>query len=247
MNDFISGLGSMEQRLVAQATEKVDQLKTELESTRDAKKAAKIEKRIAGLEKVISSSLEKVQKQIAKDSKGLTPAQLEMYGRCIYKSLFGFTKITFFEKGFAKVGMAEPALLRSISADAHLSSKTLPGRAASQLLMAPLTGGLSLMAGAVAPNQRGSLILSIVTSEKAHILKVDTPMDSFIKVMYEAEGVGNALLAKLKAEGQVAQEGDLSARPTHDLASQLTQLEQLRQQGALSEEEFAKAKNRLLG
>lgn len=247
MSDFMSGLGSVEQRLVAQATEKVEQLKKELDDTRDAKKAAKIEKRIAGLEKVISSSLQKVQKQIDKDSKGLTPAQIEMYGKCIYKSLFGFTKVMFYEKGYAKVGMAEPALLRSISADAHLSSKTLPGRAASQLLMAPLTGGLSLMSGAIAPNQRGSLILSIVTTSKAHILKVDTPMDSFIKVMYEAEGVGNALLAKIKAESQVAETNESGSGVTKDLASQLTQLNQLRQQGALSDEEFAKAKDRLLG
>jgi hypothetical protein len=180
------------------------------------------------------------------DSKTLTADVQSKVGDLVDTKLFGLSKVRFYSNGYVQVKKSAPELLVKITSADNTSSKTLPGRAISQVLLAPLTGGASFMASAL-PNRRGVLTLTIVTDVTAHILSTNAPGDAEVKAMYEIEGIGNSLIAQRQAanESVNAASASTSAEPA-TISSELTKLSELLSQGVITQEEFDKAKTKLL-
>jgi hypothetical protein len=180
------------------------------------------------------------------DSKTLTADVQSKVGDLVDTKLFGFSKVRFYSNGYVQVKKSEPELLIKITSADNTSSKTLPGRAISQGLLAIPTGGLSLM-GAALPNRRVVLTLTIVTDVTAHILSTNAPGDADVKAMYEIEGIGNSLIAKRQAANDVVSASrETAPREPVTLSSELTKLSELLSQGVITQEEFDKAKTKLL-
>ena len=122
------------------------------------------------------------------------------------------------------------------------SQKTAIGRG----IVGVATLGANIM---FTPNKRGSLYLVIVTDRKTHTLTLSPPTNSDLTAMHRLETAGRAVLASLPAQGAPAPARDPNPADTsgdRDLAAQLAQLAQLHSAGALTDDEFAAAKQRLL-
>jgi hypothetical protein len=199
-----------------------------------------LQKTVAKYESVRDSMLGNV------NSRGLTTETSEKVGSLIAKKQFGFATVQFYSNGYVSVKNSLPQKLVSIEAGNNTTAKTLPGRAITQGLLAPITGGLSLMTGAVAPRLRGTLSLIIVTEVTAHSLVVETPMDAFVKAMYEIEGIGKALIAKNSSVGSDADSSKRDTSRESTLGQQIKELSELHESGVITDQEFAAAKAKLL-
>jgi len=169
------------------------------------------------------------------------------YGRCVAEGTLAGKRVKIYEKGYVQVGMFKlgtPERLLGITASDMSSQKTAIGRG----IVAVATMGTNLM---VTPNKRGNYYLVIVTDRKTHNLTMTPPTNSDLKAMHKLEAAGKAVLAALAAEAAIratpAVANPVPAASEVDLAAQLTQLAQLHGSGALTDEEFAAAKQRLLG
>lgn len=198
-----------------------------------------LQKTVSRYESVRDSMLGKV------NSRGLTSENAEKFGEVVAKKQFGLASVQFYSNGYVSVKKSLPQKLISIEASNNTTAKTLPGRAISQTLMAPLTGGMSFATGAVAPRLRGTLSLIIVTDVTAHSLIVDTPMDAFVKSMYEIEGIGKGLIAKNNVNGN-DQNGLVATNENKTLGAQIKELSELLENQIITEEEFAAAKAKII-
>lgn len=168
-------------------------------------------------------------------------------GRCVAEGVVAGKRVKIYEKGYVQVGMfklGQPERLVGINASDMSSQKTAIGRG----IVGVATLGANIM---LTPNKRGSLYLVIVTDRKTHTLTLSPPTNSDLKAMHKLEAAGKAVLAALAVQPPAAASSP-TARPaaTSDeapLPVQLEQLAQLHSSGALTDEEFATAKQRLLG
>lgn len=163
-------------------------------------------------------------------------------GRMVAEGVFAGRRVKIYEKGFVQVGMfslGDPEKLLGITAQDNSQQKTALGRT----LAAGATLGANLIAS---PNKRGSLYLTIVTKKKTHSLTMSPPTDSDMKAMHKLEAAGRSVLATLEAQKHIEATTSAASATTASLADQLAQLSQLHQSGALTDDEFATAKSRLL-
>ena len=163
-------------------------------------------------------------------------------GRMVAEGVFAGRRVKIYEKGFVQVGMfslGAPEKLLGIAAQDNSQQKTALGRT----LAAGVTLGANLV---TSPSKRGSLYLTIVTKKKTHSLSMSPPTDSDVKAMHKLEAAGRSVLATLEMQNQVEAATGPASVQTASLADQLAQLSQLHQSGALTDEEFATAKARLL-
>lgn len=238
-------------KLSDKAFEEISKLQEQIAQSNSPREIEKLNKKIGVIQDKLQKSVSKFESVGESmlgsvNSKKLTTEVADKVGSLIAKKQFGLATIQFYSNGYVSVKKSLPQKLISIEASNNTTSKTLPGRAVSQLLMAPLTAGMSLATGAVAPSLRGTLSLVIVTDVTAHSLVVDTPMDAFVKSMYEIEGIGKSLIAQSNALTQASQTQHQSVGAAKSLGEQLQELSDLREKNIISEAEFLQAKSRLL-
>jgi hypothetical protein len=162
---------------------------------------------------------------------------LEMYGRQVASEGTTMGTISIYDKGYVRVGGVflgggKFEKLKSFEVfNNNLTKKTGFGRGAT----AVLTGGLNLLS----PNTRGNIIVTIVTDDKVHTGEL-LPQVQSIKSINVLQAAANAVLDSLaKSESRTPLQGE-------SLSESLEKLVSLRDSGALTIEEFEKAKSKLL-
>jgi hypothetical protein len=162
-------------------------------------------------------------------------AGLEMAGREI-ASEFIMGTVRIFENGYVVVGLQlgvtkyEKLLGFEVFSE-NVTKKTGLGRTAG----AALTLGINLLS----PNSRGNIIVTIVTDKKTHSGKV-LPQVQMITAVNKLQAAANVVLNSASKPSLDQSSG------TESLSSSLEKLVSLRDSGALTQEEFEKAKSKLL-
>lgn len=144
----------------------------------------------------------------------------------------GYVQVLRNNGGFKLVGEVEK--LVSIKAHASYQKKSVTGRVVGALV----TGGLNLYSS----NNRGDLLLTIETDNTVHSVLSQRPSQTQIERLYKLEAIGNSILEK---SGNTPKNESGNSR-VESVPEQLASLAHLRDSGALSEEEFAEAKKRVL-
>lgn len=159
----------------------------------------------------------------------------EEHGRMVTSGMIGMTNVQIYERGYVKIGLlGTPERLVAISASDMTSQKTGVGRAAAGVV----TLGLSMYS----TSKRGSLYLTIVTESRTKTITTQTPTKSDITALHRLATAGQAVLDAQQRDAKGAE----TLAPGGDLATQVSRLAELRAAGALSEDEFAAAKKKLL-
>jgi hypothetical protein len=166
-------------------------------------------------------------------------------GRVLARGAFASHVVTIYAKGYVRVdsgmgiakGNAEK--LQNIFGETDITRKTGLGRAAG----AVLTNGLNLLS----PGQRGNVYLTISTDRETHSLMTTNPTNDSIKVMNELVSAGKSVLSSLASKSGVVSEVEGAVEKSPDLVAQLSNLAGLRDSGVLTQQEFEKAKAKLLG
>jgi hypothetical protein len=182
-------------------------------------------------QKLEAKSLKQAEKQ-AQEAK-----ELEMYGRQVAAEMLTMGTIRIYEKGYVRVGGlfmngGDFEKLKSFEVfNNNLTKKTGLGRGAAALV----TGGLNLLS----PNTRGNIIVTIVTDSNVHTGEL-LPQVQMIRSVNILQAAAQSVLESNSKESPAAvSQGD-------DLSTSLERLVKLRDSGALSQEEFDQAKNKLL-
>lgn len=171
------------------------------------------------------------------DRKAQQANDLKLYGRQIASEFLSMGTVTIYEKGYVTVGSmlfgkGQYEKLQSFQVFSdNLTKKTGLGRTAG----AVLTLGLNL----ASPNMRGNLLVTIVTDKQVHTGDL-LPQVQNIKSVQRLEAAANAVLGAVKSSAS-------SSNLDESLSASLEKLAALRDSGALSEAEFKKAKNKLIG
>ena len=198
--------------------------------------------------KELGESKKEIQKAFEqlRESFGVSKDYIEKFGRCIESGSVGMKSVDVFETGFVSVSRGEPEKLLAIQSSINVSKKTGLGRTIGQT--AALFSPGMLAAGATS-NRRGDVYLMIVTDKNTYSLKEDLSSLSATLKNFESEQE----VLKLEAAGQAVIEmnrtGGSSKNETMGLgiAEEIGKLKNLLELGAISEEEFQNAKNKLLG
>jgi 23S rRNA pseudoU1915 N3-methylase RlmH len=197
--------------------------------------ARKAEKKAVSEEKKrVRAEERQLKKEAAEQKKA---ADLESYGREVTTEVFGGNVVKFYEKGYVKISFGndfEKLLGVEGSADS-LQKKSAAGRAVG----AVFTMGANVMLGS---NKRGDLLVTITTDRKVHTLHHTAPYEHDLKAYHRIVSVGKSLV-----EQNLRELAGPTGRVESSLGDELEKLVLLKNSGALSEEEFAKAKSRLLG
>ena len=163
---------------------------------------------------------------------------LVAYGRQIASESTTMGTIAIYDKGYVRVGGVflgggKYEKLKSFEVfNNNLTKKSGFGRGATAIL----TGGLNL----ASPNTRGDIIVTIVTDSQVHTGTLPA-YESSIKSINTLQAAANAVLdSSAKASSSTPLQGE-------SLSVSLEKLVALRDSGALSLEEFEKAKSKLLG
>lgn len=169
----------------------------------------------------------------------------EKYGQVVVSSPFATKWITIYSKGYVKVSSGMGALkgdvekLLDIFGETDITRKSGLGRTAG----AVLTLGANVL---LSPGQRGNVYLTIATDRNTHSIMWTRPTALSIRTMNEIVSAGKAAMARAGASLDSVSNASSQTQNAPDLASQLASLAQLRDSGVLSEEEFEKAKGKLL-
>jgi len=144
--------------------------------------------------------------------------------------------VTIYQNGYVKVGGSTSPLL-SISGSDSTATKSALGRG----IGAVATLGVNMHGSKL----RGQAYLSIGTPEQSHTIHLQSPSPSEVADVHRLVVAGQAAIATREMRESGTQPV-LQTEPL-DLASQIKQLVDLHLTGALSDEEFAEAKSKLLG
>ena len=164
------------------------------------------------------------------------------YGAKLVSGIIGLHEISLYENGWVRVrlaGLGFPEQLRSISGESHASMKTGIGRG----LAAVATGGLNMVGGV--SKLRGTLNLTIVTSDQVHTISKEGPTPEEVAALQRIVAVGQTLQNDVAVTTP-----NMSAAHTTTIDSipeQISALAQLRDSGAITEDEFQSKKTELLG
>jgi hypothetical protein len=181
----------------------------------------------------------KAQKQLQRaereaDKKQKEAEDLELYGQNVLTESLNITPVLFFQKGYAKFGGStefEKLLAVDVMAT-NLTKKTGLGRGVG----AVFTLGWSL----ATPSTRGNVIVTILTDKKARTFDL-LPNAVWLKASQRIEQVGKALI---RANDEQANKSGPEVSP--DFGDAIQKLVTLHQSGALTDDEFTKAKAKLL-
>lgn len=180
----------------------------------------------------------------------LKTADEEQYGRMTATGVLGGKTVRIYDKGYVRVGVFGGSYERllSIEASHDVGKKTGVGRAA----FAVATAGTNLLTS----NKRGDVYLTIVTDKQTHVLHEEPPTARNIKQSKALEAAGQAVLRRL-AEESASQGNDespaasqaavSSPAPGPTGAERLRQLNSLREEGLVTEDEFHQLRATLLG
>lgn len=162
--------------------------------------------------------------------------ELETYGREIASEALGGKFVKFYDRGYVKVGLlGSPEKILGIEGSAdNLQKKSAAGRAVG----AVFTMGMNV---AVGSNRRGDLLVTITTDKQVHSIIHSAPYSLDLKSYQRIISVGKSLLAREQSQSRSDQ-----APINTDITGKLKELVELRDSGALSAEEFEKAKSKLL-
>lgn len=168
------------------------------------------------------------------------------YGSVVVSRGFATKWITIYSQGYIKVSSGMGAFkggvekLLDIFGETDITRKSGLGRTAG----AVLTLGANVL---LSPGQRGNVYLTITTDRDTYSIMWSRPDAHSIRTMNELVSAGKSVIARANA---ISNSGGALPAPQQgspDLATQLANLAQLRDSGVLSEEEFEKAKAKLLG
>ncbi len=169
----------------------------------------------------------------------------ENYGSVVVSRGFATKWITIYSQGYVQVSSGMGALkgrvekLLDIFGETDITRKSGLGRTAG----AVLTLGANVL---LSPGQRGNVYLTITTDWDTYSIMWSRPDSQSIKTMNELVSAGKSVIARANAASNSAVSNQVTAPSSPDLATQLGNLAQLRESGVLSEEEFEKAKAKLL-
>lgn len=171
----------------------------------------------------------------------------DVFGEVILTAKFGLLKkVSLHSKGYISGLGPKPEKLLAISGDANVTKKSGLGRGLGAMVTLPLSG--FTMSNLDGSNMRGDVYITIVTEIKTHTIHIDMQNQMSgqnpVGEMQKLVTTGEALIKRLSSSPEVSAPVQ---QPSADLASQLSNLNQLFQQGALSEAEFNAAKARILG
>jgi Short C-terminal domain len=160
---------------------------------------------------------------------------------------FGLLKgsVEIYANGYASVNGGKPDILLAISCEESTKTKSALGRG----LGAVATNGLNMYWSKL----RGQAYLAIATQTTAHSVHLEAPQPSQIESMHKLVAAGQAALKAREARSSATTtpEPRTSVSPGtstsgQDLATQLKALTDLHASGALTDEEFARAKSRII-
>lgn len=182
-------------------------------------------------------------KELQKKTKDeIVQAEAELFGDVSVSESFGTKWVTVYSKGYVKVssGMGlikgDVEKLVDIFGETDITKKSGLGRAAG----AVFTMGANIT---LSPNQRGNLYLTITTEKNTHSLMWDRPDASSIKRLNKIVSAGKGAIARGSSP---ASEVSQTYSSPSDLATQISNLNQLRESGVISDDEFQKAKTKLI-
>lgn len=163
-------------------------------------------------------------------------------GKLLVSEIFHTKTIKLYSNGYVQVssilGILDKGRLEKLVAvdgSAEVTKKTGLGRAAGAIF----TGGLNLAVS----NLRGNAFLNIITENQTHSIMVEAPTPSDLKALNVIVATAKTLSQRASAASEAK---NSSAPPSKDLATQLVELDQLHKSGVLSDEEYSKAKGKLL-
>lgn len=242
--------------------------KDTLELMESMRRAAISPKTIEGLETISSENRNEIEakakaaRQLAKESQKIEDARAKdekkrikekekadfeaKYGSVVVSEPFATKWITIYSNGYVKVsggmGILQGSVekLVDIFGETDITKKTGLGRAAGAIL----TMGANV---ALSPNQRGNVYLTIATDRETYSILWERPDQASIRTMNRLVSAGKAALARSAHESREPYAPKASTGQQGDLVSQLANLAQLRDTGVLSEQEFERAKAKLLG
>ena len=168
------------------------------------------------------------------------------YGSVVVSRGFATKWITIYSQGFIKVSSGMGAFkggvekLLDIFGETDITRKSGLGRTAG----AVLTLGANVL---LSPGQRGNVYLTITTDRDTYSIMWSRPDANSIRAMNELVSAGKSVIARANAVSNFGAAQPVVQQGSPDLATQLANLAQLRDSGVLSEDEFEKAKAKLLG
>lgn len=163
----------------------------------------------------------------------------EKAGALISSGAFHTKKFRFFENGYVAVdGWALkglPEKLIDVTSSVDVQKKTGFGRAAG----AVITAGVNL----AGPNLRGDIYLYVITEETTHTIHLDPPSPFEVNNARKVEALGKACLAMAESKNQQPATATVTSA---DISEPLAKLVEFHKSGALTDDEFALAKAKLL-
>ena len=183
----------------------------------------------------------KEERKQAKEERNLE--KLATYGKCVLDTMFDTSRVQMFDKGYIQIDFlglpTKPQKLLKIEAEANITRKGAFGRSAGAL--AGTLTGLGPV-NMLSTSNRGDLHIVIVTDVDTHTLRTAYTTKANVTALHEIETQGKAIIDSI-AIGKVVAETNSPV----GLAEELEKLAKLKEQGLLTEEEFASAKARLIG
>ena len=180
--------------------------------------------------------------------------QLQTYGNKVADAYFS-RNVRIYDRGYVQISLnpfGNPPFERLMDIDfsADVTKKTGLGRGVA----AVATGGVNL----VSSNKRGDAYLTITTDKRSQVLHSEAPTAAEMRAGKQLAAAGRAVLDRIHRTDTDAGPASVShgtektastAAPggtSRDIVGQLAELAALRESGALSDDEFVKAKARLL-
>lgn len=172
-------------------------------------------------------------------------ALIESFGKVKVSGNLGGIQIRIYEKGFIALGDKPPAKLLGISSSINTSTNNGLGqniaRAATFVASAGLIKNI--------PNKQGNVSLTITTEKGTFVLSADASWDpnpAITEAMVLAiESGAKSLLAELNAGTGPIEVQEQEQRNT-DITIQFERLAKMLQDGVITQDEFAQAKQKLL-
>lgn len=178
------------------------------------------------------------QKQAMEAANTAAEEMRQLCGPEVISKPFGGKTIRLYKNGYVSVqGLlvaGNYARLLSIEATGDVAKKSGLGRGAA----AVMTGGVNLLGS----NKRGDVYLTIVTESNTHVLRETPPTVANMQASKALEAAGNGVIA---AAAQRASAGP-AGPPAGDLRGRLQQLQQLLDDGLVTQQEFDSKRKALL-
>ena len=158
--------------------------------------------------------------------------------KALLMSGWGLKSVEIFSDCTVRVGSGSVEQLLSIEASMdNLQKKSAAGRAVGFVF----TGGLNMLS----PNKRGDITLTIVTDSQVHVIHTDRPQENQLKDVLKMEAAGKGVIAQRNASNA----NPMAPAPKSvgtTIEDSLQKLADLREKGAITDEEFSQAKKKLL-